>query len=116
MGYISVQYNIIYDAVRLSPHKSLCGSACHRGLSWAPYCSSYTASLINPIERYGPHRHLYATDMQIQDFCHPRSANQLQSTLSACLDEVSEWMRSNQLQLNNAKTEIHWQWCLTTHQ
>jgi len=37
-----------------------------------------------------------------------RSADQLQSTLSACLDEVSDWMRSNCLQLNTAKTEILW--------
>jgi len=36
------------------------------------------------------------------------SADQLLSTLSACLDEVSDWMRSNRLQLNIAKTEILW--------
>ena len=38
--------------------------------------------------------------MQIQGSCRPRSADQLQSTLSACLDEVSDWMRSNRLHLN----------------
>jgi len=43
---------------------------------------------------------------QIQGFCHPRFADQLQSTLSACLDEVSDWTLSNRLQLNTAKTEI----------
>jgi len=52
----------------------------------------------------------YAT--QIQGFCRPGSANQLQSTLSTCLDDVSDWMRSNRLQLNTAKTEILW--CSTT--
>jgi len=42
--------------------------------------------------------------MQIQGCCRSRSANQLQSTLSACLDEVCDWMQSNHLQLNIAKT------------
>ena len=32
----------------------------------------------------------------------------LQSTLSDCLDDVSDWMRSNRLQLNASKTEILW--------
>jgi len=72
----------------------------------------YTAGLIDLIEGYGLNPHLYADDMQIQGSCCPGSANQLQSTLSACLDEVSDWMRSNRLQLNTAKTQILW--CLTT--
>jgi len=72
----------------------------------------YTSGLIDLIERYGPHPHLYADDMQIQGSCRPVSADQLLSTLSACLDEVSDWMRSNRLQLNTAKTEILW--CSTT--
>ena len=54
---------------------------------------------IDLIERYGLHPHLYADDTQIQDSCRPGSADQLQSTLSACLDEMSDWMRSNRLQL-----------------
>jgi len=72
----------------------------------------YTASLIDLIEGYGLNPHLYADDMQIQGSCRPGSANQLQSTMSACLDEVSDWMRSNRLQLKSAKTEILW--CSTT--
>jgi len=38
--------------------------------------------------------------------------NQLQSILPACLDDLSDWMRSNHLQLNTVKTEILW--CSTT--
>ena len=68
----------------------------------------YTAGLIDLIERYGLHPHLYADDTQIQGSCRPGSADQLQSTLSACLDEVSDWMRSNRLQLNTAKKDILW--------
>jgi len=53
----------------------------------------YTAGLIDRIEGYGLNPHLYADDTQIQGSCRPGSANQLQSTLSVCLDEVSDWMR-----------------------
>jgi len=72
----------------------------------------YTAGLIDFIEGYGLNPHLYADDTQIQGSCLPGSASQLQSTLSVCLDEVADWMRSNHLQLNTAKTEILW--CSTT--
>jgi len=72
----------------------------------------YTAGLIDLIDGYGLNPNLYADDMQIQGSCRPGSANQLKSTLSACLDEVPDWMRSNRLQLNTTKSEILW--CLTS--
>jgi len=72
----------------------------------------YTAGLIDHIEGYGLNPHLCADDTQIEGSCRPGSANQLQPTLSACLDEVSDWMLSNRLQLNTAKTEMLW--CSTT--
>jgi len=65
----------------------------------------YTAGLIDLVDGYGLHTHLYADDTHIHGYRHPRSADQLHSILSACLDEMSEWMRSNRLQLNNAKTD-----------
>ena len=67
----------------------------------------YTAGLIDLIEGYGLHLHLYADDTQTQGSCRPGSADQLQSTLSVasttCLTGCG---------LNTAKTEILW--CSTT--
>jgi len=64
------------------------------------------------IEGHGLRPHLYADDTQIQGACHPGSVAQLQSTLSTCLDDVPDWMRTNRLQLNTSKTEILW--CTTS--
>ena len=52
--------------------------------------------------------HLYADDTQICGFCAPSAASELQNRVSACVAEVSLWIRSNGLQLNPAKTEILW--------
>ena len=72
----------------------------------------YTAGLIDIIESHGLCPHLYADDTQIQGSCRPGSVRQLQTTLSACLDDVADWMQANRLQLNTSKTEILW--CSTT--
>ena len=68
----------------------------------------YTADLIDIIKAHGLHPHLYADDTQNQGSCQPDSVDSLQSTLSDCLDEVSDWMRSNRVQLDTSKTEILW--------
>ena len=100
----------VCDAVWLGRHKRSCGLACHVGLSWAAYCSSYTlpAWSIPSRDMVSPvcWRHVDT------GFLSPWSTDQLQSTLSVCLDAVSDCMRSNSLQLNNARTEILW--CSTT--
>ena len=45
---------------------------------------------------------------QIYGFCRPSSVNCLADRVSACVDEVSSWMRSNRLQVNPSKTEVLW--------
>lgn len=68
----------------------------------------YTADLLRLVERHNLHPHLYADDTQIYGFCQPSATTQLQVQMSACIDDVSEWMRANRLQLNTAKTEVLW--------
>jgi hypothetical protein len=52
--------------------------------------------------------HLYADDTQIYGSCRPHETDQLKIRVSACIDEVADWMRANRLQLNTAKTEVIW--------
>jgi hypothetical protein len=66
----------------------------------------YTADLIDLIDDIGFRPHLYADDTQNHGSCCRSSVDQLQPSLSACLDEVFSWMRSNGLQRNLANTEI----------
>ena len=68
----------------------------------------YTADLLRLIRGHGLSPHLYADDTQIYGFCSPRATAQLQNRMSACIDDVASWMRSNRLQLNTAKTETLW--------
>jgi len=68
----------------------------------------YTADLLRLVEQFHLYSHLYADDTQIYGFSPPSAASELQSRVSACVVEVSLWMRSNRLQLNPAKTEILW--------
>ena len=45
---------------------------------------------------------------QMYGFCDTEDSASFQNALSACIDDISAWMRSNRLQLNAAKTEVMW--------
>jgi len=72
----------------------------------------YTADLIPLIEHHALLPHLYADDTQILGFCSPSRTASLQEAMSVCINEVSQWMQTNRLQLNTTKTDIIW--CATS--
>jgi len=64
--------------------------------------------LIGLVETHGLRPHLYADDTQTFGSCRPCDTAQLQSRVSACIDDVGLRMRSNRLQLNMTKTDVLW--------
>jgi len=46
--------------------------------------------------------------LMTRKFTGPVMADVLQQRLSDCIDDVAQWMMSNRLQLNHAKTEVLW--------
>jgi len=75
-------------------------------------CLLYTADLLRLIESHNLHPHGYADDTQIYGFYSPADTLALQEQVSACIDDVALWMRSNRLKLNTGKTEVFW--CATS--
>jgi len=52
--------------------------------------------------------HLYADDTQVYGSCRPVEVNAISVKLSECVGVISNWMRSNRLQLDSDKTEVLW--------
>ena len=72
----------------------------------------YTADLASIVAEYGSSLHQYADDSQIYGSCHSDATSSLSNTVSQCVDSISNWMRSNHLQLNANKMEV--MWCSST--
>jgi hypothetical protein len=72
----------------------------------------YTADLVALIQEHGLSPHLYADDTQTYGACAPSEVDSFLSKVSECVCSAAEWMRSNRLQLNAAKTEFLW--CATS--
>ena len=66
----------------------------------------YTKDLENIATKHGFYIHLYADDTQLYFAFDTIHSSDLELKLSACLDEIKDWMVNNFLQLNASKTEI----------
>ena len=57
----------------------------------------YIADLLRLIETHNLRPHGYADDLQIYGSCRPSGIPELQEQMSACVDDVALWTRSNRL-------------------
>ncbi len=67
--------------------------------------SVYMASLGSVIQKHGFSYHCYADDTQLYLSFHPDDLT-IAARISACLADISCWMKDHHLQLNLAKTEL----------
>ena len=72
------------------------------------FCIPQRCSPIAIVEKHGLMSHGYADDLQIYSHTDPGSTSTQVSTLSHCVDDLEDWMASNRLRLNPAKTELIW--------
>ena len=85
-----------------------CSVVCHRAQFLARCCFFYTLPDCYDSSRASTFDHICLPMAQIYGFCAPSETQALQNRLSACIDRIAEWMRSNRLQLNSSKTEVLW--------
>lgn len=71
----------------------------------------YTGDLQLITAKHGLSLHQYADDSQIYGSCRSSDISSFTTTISNCVNDVLNWMRSNRLQLNTEKTEF--MWCAT---
>jgi hypothetical protein len=66
----------------------------------------YTKPLTSIIKRHSVTPHSFADDSQLQRSAPPNEIPQLIASMQDCISDVRSWMNSNQLKLNEDKTEV----------
>jgi len=66
----------------------------------------YTANLGSISAQYGVRSHFYADVLQLYISARPHEAANAASQLVDCMESMAQWMASNQLNLNPAKTDF----------
>lgn len=68
----------------------------------------YCADVTYIAHRHGVHAHSYADDTQLYVHCNAADCAIEAERLTACIEELDNWMTSNRLKLNADKTQIIW--------
>ena len=71
----------------------------------------YTTEIGKIVEKNNLNHHSFADDSQIYSSCHPSKVPELNAQLLSCISEITDWTKSNRLQINPPKTEFIW--CMT---
>ena len=66
----------------------------------------YTGDVGLIMHAHGLLHHCYADDTHLYFFCKPSDADALKDWIIKCIGDVAEWMASNRLKLNPAKSEF----------
>ena len=70
----------------------------------------YTSDIPKLVKQSGLNCHLYADDTQLYGYTNPDAASiqLLRQTSTSCIAGISDWIKSNRLQLNSSKTDYLW--------
>ena len=62
--------------------------------------------LSDVIRQFGLSCHIFADDSQLHDSIAAPDLPRLASAMSVCIENVSDWMKTNKLKMNDDKTEV----------
>ena len=68
----------------------------------------YTTEIGKIVEKNNLKHHSFADDSQIYSSYHPSKVSELKAQLLPCISEITDWTKSNRLQINPSKTEFIW--------